>query len=89
MFVTLTITCYILFDPAEWLVKLMQLTYLDTSFKLFILVLGLGNFAIAYVSEKYVLTALARWIGIWKVKLSPKWKKKRKAYKEILESMRV
>jgi cation-transporting ATPase 13A2 len=89
MFITLAITCYMLFDPAQWLFSLMQLTYLSTSFKLFILALGLGNFAIAYVSEKYVLTALARWIGIWKVRFNPKWGKKRKAYKEIMESMRM
>lgn len=89
MFIALAITCYMLFDPAQWLFRLMQLTYLDTSFKLFILALGLGNFAIAYVSEKYVLTALARWIGIWKVRANPRWSKKRKAYKEIMESMRM
>ncbi|KAF2790819.1 hypothetical protein K505DRAFT_281902 [Melanomma pulvis-pyrius CBS 109.77] len=89
MAITLAITCYMLFDPAQWLIKLMQLTYLDTTFKIFILALGLGNFAIAYVSEKYILTALAKWIGIWKVKMNPKWKKKRKAYKEITESMRM
>ncbi|KAF2715019.1 P-type ATPase-like protein [Pleomassaria siparia CBS 279.74] len=89
MAITLAITCYMLFDPAQWLTKLMQLTYLDTGFKLFILVLGFGNFAMAYVSEKYLLTALARWIGIWKVKMNPKWSKKRKAYKEIIESMKM
>ncbi|KAF2738544.1 P-type ATPase-like protein [Polyplosphaeria fusca] len=87
MMVTLAITTYMLFDPAKWLVKLMELTSMDTSFEFFILVLGVGNFAIAYASEKFVFPALAKWIGVMKVKVNPKWSKKRKAYKEILEGM--
>ena len=89
MLIALVITSYMLFDPAKWLVKLMELTYMDTPFKIFILALGLGNFALAYTSEKFVFPALAKWIGIMKVKVNPKWSKKRKAYKEILESMRI
>ena len=89
MFVTLAITTYMLFDPAKWLVDFMELTYMDTSFKFFVLILGLGNFALAYVGEKYVLPILAKWIGIAKIKLNPKKRKKRKAYKEILDSMRT
>ncbi|PSN71127.1 P-type ATPase-like protein [Corynespora cassiicola Philippines] len=89
MLITLIITGYMLFDPAKWIVHLMELTYMDTSFKVFILALGLGNFALAYMSEKFVFPGLAKWIGVAKVKINPKWKKKRKAYKEILESMRI
>ncbi|KAF2112000.1 ATPase type 13A2 [Lophiotrema nucula] len=89
MLIALVITSYMLFDPAKWLVKLMELTYMDTPFKFFVLALGLGNFALAYTSEKFVFPALAKWIGIMKVKVNPKWSKKRKAYKEILESMRI
>ncbi|KAF2263922.1 P-type ATPase-like protein [Lojkania enalia] len=88
MLITLVVTTYMLFHPAQWLSELMELTYMSVSFKIFILVLGLGNFAIAYVSEKFVFSGLAKWIGILKIKLNPKWRKKRKAYKVILESMR-
>lgn len=87
--ITLVTTCYMLFDPAQWLVKLMQLTYMSASFKVFLLVLGLGNFAIAYVGEKFVLPVIAKWIGLLKVKINPKWRKKRKEYKLIMEKMRM
>lgn len=85
----LIITCYMLFDPAKWLTKLMELTPMSVSFKVFLLVLGLGNFFVAYAGEKYVLPILARWIGLAKVKMNPKWKKKRKEYKLIKEDMKL
>ncbi|ORY09897.1 hypothetical protein BCR34DRAFT_486512 [Clohesyomyces aquaticus] len=83
MLIALVITSYMLFDPAQWLFKLMELTYLSSSFKVFILILGLGNFALAYLSEKFVFPTLAKWVGEIKVKVNPKWRKKRKAYKDI------
>jgi cation-transporting ATPase 13A2 len=87
--VTLLIACYMLFDPAVWLTNLMQLTYMDTKFKIFLMVLGLGNFAVAYLGEKVVLPVLAKWIGILKVKINPRFRKKRKEYKIIQESSRM
>ncbi|KAF2181795.1 hypothetical protein K469DRAFT_752656 [Zopfia rhizophila CBS 207.26] len=89
MLITLVITSYMLFGPAKWLVKLMELTYVDMSFKFFVLALGMGNLACAYASERFLLPKLARWIGVMKIKINPKWRKKRKAYKEILEGMRT
>ena len=88
MFITLAITIYMLMDPAKWVMKSMELTYVDTPFKLFIILLGFGNFALAYTSEKFVFPALAKWVGILKIKANPKWRKQRKAYKDILESLR-
>jgi cation-transporting ATPase 13A3/4/5 len=88
MFVTLAISAYMLFDPADWVMSFMELTYMDVPFKFFILGLGLGNFALAYITERFVFPALAKWIGVFKVKINPKWKKTRKQYKVILESMR-
>lgn len=85
MLITLLITCYMLFDPAQWLFKLMELTYLSSSFKVFILILGLGNFALAYLSERFVFPTLARWVGDVKVKINPKWRKTRKIYKNIAD----
>ncbi|KAF2868504.1 hypothetical protein BDV95DRAFT_579980 [Massariosphaeria phaeospora] len=89
MMATLVVTLYMLFDPARWITSLMELTYMDTRFKLFVLALGMANFAVAYAAEKFVLPALAKWIGVAKVRLNPRWRKKRKAYKEIEESMRM
>jgi cation-transporting ATPase 13A3/4/5 len=32
---------------------------------------------------------LAKWIGVLKVRVNPRWRKERKQYKVILESMRI
>ncbi|KAF1957513.1 hypothetical protein CC80DRAFT_443816 [Byssothecium circinans] len=89
IFIALAITLYILFDPAMWLMKFMQLTYMGVGFKVFLLLLGLGNFALAYLGEKVVLPVIARWIGILKVKINPRFGKKRKEYKIIQDNMRI
>ncbi|KAJ5061437.1 hypothetical protein J3E74DRAFT_465356 [Bipolaris maydis] len=90
IFVTLAITLYMLFDPAKWVMQAMELTYMDVPFKVFILTLGLGNFTLAYVSERVLFPGLAKWIGVAKVKLGGKgMQKKRKEYKIIAESMRM
>jgi cation-transporting ATPase 13A2 len=85
--VALAITAYILFDPAEWVSSVMQLTYMAGGFKVFLLVLGLGNFAMAWLGERFVLPVVARWIGILKVRVSPRLGKRRKEYKVIRENM--
>lgn len=87
--VTLLVAAYMLFDPAQWLTELMQLTYLSVGFKVFLLVLGLANFGMAYLGEKVLLPALARWIGVLKDRVLPGWRKERKGYKVIVESMRL
>ncbi|KAH8733206.1 hypothetical protein GQ44DRAFT_697072 [Phaeosphaeriaceae sp. PMI808] len=89
IFVTLAISAYMLFDPSALVMRNMELTYLDTSFKFFILALGLGNFVAAYVAERYVFPGLAKWIGAAKVRVNPRWRKERKVYKVILEGMRM
>ncbi|KAF1850865.1 P-type ATPase-like protein [Cucurbitaria berberidis CBS 394.84] len=90
IFFTLAISAYMLFDPAQWVMDWMELTYMDVSFKVFIMALGLGNFALAYVSERYLFPGLSKWIGVAKVKFGgAKWQKKKKEYKIIAESMRM
>jgi cation-transporting ATPase 13A2 len=90
IFVTLAITLYMLFDPAQWVMEWMELTFLDTPFKVFILALGLGNFAMAYISERLLFPGLSKWIGVAKVRFGGKgMQKKRKEYKIIAESMRM
>jgi len=84
---SLLVASYMLFDPTKWLYDLMQLTYLSKSFKVFILVLALGGFVVAYVAEQYFLPQLARFIGMVNHRLRPKHGKKRKQYKLIQESM--
>ena len=86
---TVLIATYLLFDPAKWLYKMMELTYMSWDFKLFVLGLGMGGFAIAYMSERFFFPNLARSIGKFKVWLRPKWRKKRKQYKVIQEGGRL
>lgn len=86
--VGLLFSSYMLFDPALWLSNFMQLTEMALDFRIFILVLGIGYFAIAWVSEKYLLPKLAKVIGITKQQIS-NVPKSRKAYKLIQEKLRT
>jgi cation-transporting ATPase 13A3/4/5 len=84
MITTIFISSYMLFDPAVWLFNLMELTQMSEGFKVFLLFLGLGGFAIGYVGEIWTFPRLAKAIEQWKKSLL-KRQKKRKEYKVILE----
>ncbi|KAI9746524.1 MAG: hypothetical protein M1818_000237 [Claussenomyces sp. TS43310] len=86
--VALLFSSYMLFDPAKWLAKFMQLTEMAPDFKIFILLLGIGYFLLAWLAEKYALPRLAKVIGkgVQKVRKTPK---QRKTYKVVQERMRV
>ena len=88
MGMTLAISSYILFDPADWLFDLMELTEMSVDFRLFILALAAGSFSASYIAEKQLFQPLAAAIGKLRVKLGGE-KKKRKEYKVILEGMRI
>ncbi|KAF3031721.1 hypothetical protein E8E11_001650 [Didymella keratinophila] len=90
IFLALALSTYMLFDPADWVMSSMELTDMDVPFKVFLLVLGVGNFAVAYLAEGYLLPGLAKWIGVLKVKVGgERWRKQRKQYKIIQESMMI
>ncbi|KAI1131950.1 hypothetical protein F5Y10DRAFT_26423 [Nemania abortiva] len=83
----LAIVMYMVFAPAHWLRKLMQLTRISPSFKVTLLVLGGAYLALAWIGENYIFQPLARAIGNAKHSLT-KTTKKRKEYKIINERMR-
>jgi len=85
---TLLFSCYMLLDPAVWLVSFMQLTNMALDFRIFILVLGCGYFCLAWSAEKYFFPRLAKLFGIAKERLG-KMPKRRKVYKVIQEKMRI
>lgn len=87
--VTLLFSLYLLFDPANWLASLMQLTKVPLDFKIFLLLLVLGGFSGAWVVEKHFSVWVARVLGKASVSVWPQSGKKRKAYKTILEEMRI
>lgn len=84
--ITMLCTLYMVLWPAPWLERLMELTYLSWDFKIFIIVLGLVYFALAWIGEHYVFQRFARMIGQVKEKVT-KRQKTRKEYKIIQEGM--
>lgn len=82
----LAIVTYMVFAPAHWLRKVMQLTRISTSFKTTLLALGLAYLVLAWIGEGYVFQPLARAIGKAKHALT-KTTKQRKEYKVIHERM--
>lgn len=72
---------------AKWLYTLMELTPLSRDFKAFLLALGVGGFAVAWVCEKHLFLRLARVIGKLRERVQPGKRKKRKEYKIIAEGM--
>ncbi|KAK2598982.1 hypothetical protein QQS21_005587 [Conoideocrella luteorostrata] len=84
--VALVITVYMVLGPAHWLKKLMELSRIEWNYKLFLLLLGLAYFVIAWIFDKYLATPLARSLGQIKVRVTGK-AKNRKQYKVIREEM--
>lgn len=88
--VTTSLFClYMLLDPGTWLARLMQLTPMPLDFKLFIVVLAVGGFTCAWISERALFPRLATYIGRLYVCIRPHGKKKRKEYKLVLADMRM
>ncbi|EEP79196.1 P-type ATPase [Uncinocarpus reesii 1704] len=83
--VTLLVSSYMLFQPADWLFRLMQLTYMSTSFKNWLVALAIGGFGLAYISERHLFPEFSRLIGrIYRV-CRPGKRKQRRRYKVLLE----
>ena len=88
MLVALAISAYMLFDPAPWLTDLMELTWMAVDFRVFILGLGTVSFATSYLLERQLFPRLAKWIGVWMLKVRGR-EKKRKEYKVVMQDMRI
>ncbi len=87
--VALLFTSYMLFDPAEWLFRFVQLTKMSMRFKIFLLILALGGFACAWLAERRFFLWLAGAIGKTHDFFRPEHRKKRKQYKLLLEKMHI
>lgn len=87
--VALLFSSYMLIDPGAWLADFMQLTWMSMEFKVLILVLTMGDFAVAWAAEKRVslwLSAVISGAHDW---LWPGRRKKRKQYKLLVERTRM
>lgn len=86
--VSLAVTIYMIASPAFWLYDLMQLSQMSWNYKSFLVLLGLGYFALAWIYEKFISLRLARFLGA-----ANEWctgrAKTRKQYKLIQEAMKV
>jgi len=78
-----------LYDPAEWLSRFIQLTKLSRKFRIFMLILSLGGFGCAWLAERRFFPWLAAVIAQTHRFVLPEHRKKRKAYKLLLEKMRT
>ena len=83
----LFISLYMLLDPAEWLSSFMDLTEMSLDYELFLLILALAGFAVAYLAEQYIFPGMAKSIGRLKKVVRPSHQKKRKQYKVIKEDI--
>ncbi|KAK2871562.1 hypothetical protein FQN49_003053, partial [Arthroderma sp. PD_2] len=86
--IILLFSSYMLFQPATWLYKLMQLTYMSPEFKGWLVFLALGGFGTAWLCENHVFPQLARGIGRLNRWIRPHTKKQRRRYKVLLEGGR-
>ncbi|KAK7757256.1 hypothetical protein SLS62_000805 [Diatrype stigma] len=84
----LAISAYMVLSSEPWLMELMQLTPISSTFKGAVLVLGCCYLLIAWTAENHILPGLARKVGQAKLALLKKTKK-RKEYKIILERARA
>lgn len=88
-FMTTATVSYVLFDPAPWVTDVLELTFMSEHFRVFVLVLAMGNYVVSQASERLVFPRLARYVGALQVRIWPERQKKRKEYKVLLEGMRV
>ena len=82
----LTLVTYLVAGPARWLADAMELTYLSPPFKAGLVALAAAGFAAAYAAETRALPALARALVRLRTAANPKWRKRPKAYKAVLQS---
>ncbi|KAG6017771.1 hypothetical protein E4U43_000009 [Claviceps pusilla] len=82
----LVITVHMVWSPAHWLKRLMELSSIKPNYKSFLLLLGVLYFVSAWVFDRHLARPLARSIGYAQQKITGK-DKKRKQYKIIQERM--
>jgi cation-transporting P-type ATPase 13A2 len=80
---------YLLMDPSDTVIRVMQLTYLSMAFKCFLAIVAAGGFLISYLAERNLFPWLSKVIGTLHDTIWPQRRKKRKEYKLLLEEMRM
>ncbi|KAF2862483.1 hypothetical protein K470DRAFT_255774 [Piedraia hortae CBS 480.64] len=75
------VTTYLLFDPAPWLIRLMDLTYLGVGFRGVVLALGVLAALTGKIGERWVFHRIAK--GVARGRVWWKGGKRRKVYKTL------
>lgn len=77
-----------LFDPADWLAKFMQLTPMSNDFNFFILSLGIAFLCLSSAGESVIFPWISRKLGVLRQK-TRQTPKDRKIYKKVQEQLRL
>lgn len=76
-----------LWGAPKLVVRVMQLTFLSSNFKTWLLVLAIGSFLLSWTAERQLFPRLARILGRVYMLLRPGHRKRRRQYKVLLENM--
>lgn len=87
--VNLFLSSYMLWGPPKWMVRVMQLTFLSGSFKIWLTAFALGSFLLSWVAERKLFPRLARVLRRVYLLLRPGYRKRRRQYKVLLEDMLI
>lgn len=85
-------TSVVILIPPPFVSSILQLTYISTPFGLLMIAIGIGNFILGWISEKFIFVQIrAFWdrLEIWRKKMSKRkqWTTKTKKYLMVEESM--
>lgn len=81
------VSSYMLFDPPEWIIETMQLTFISRGFAFWLFALATSTFLLSWVTERKFFPLLSRAIGHLKTRLRPGNRKQRRQYKVLLDEM--
>ncbi|KAM3548455.1 hypothetical protein ARSEF4850_009404 [Beauveria asiatica] len=88
VFLTLTITLFMVAGSSRWLNKLMELTKMPWEYRLFLVSLGLLYLGVGWVFERHAAIPLSRVFG--KIKIAATGHRKQgKQYKQIRDGLRT
>lgn len=83
------VSSYMLFDPPEWIIETMQLTFVSRGFAFWLFALAISTFLLSLVAERKFFPILSRTIGHLKTQLRPGTQKQRRQYKVLLDEMQI
>jgi cation-transporting ATPase 13A2 len=87
--IDLLIAGYMLFRPSEWVMDVMQLTWMSDGYRIWLVLFAFVAFGLSWTAEVVAFPRLAGFLGHARARLQPSFRKKRRQYKVLLEEMRL